>query len=494
MKCTNHQHADTAVVPGFVKIGDKQRAQYWESEATRPPAFGGSTQAEAQLQEFAKEFLPDCMRHPFKSPNEIRQGQFERIRHLVAMAYHEIPVYTAKYKAVGFEPGDLKSWADFQRLPVITKDELIAATHAGTVSRRWPLEDLYSTRSSGSSGKTLLIKVNQESILVDTLQGIRQMWLQSGLRYGPDDVTAMLYTVPWWFDGVGDAFPSAFISSLIAPGAVGQILDELRPHILSCYPTNLKALIPHWDRFDRSNLYLAVIHSEGSTPAERRAWSRALGIPVLDEYSSEEATRMALELPCGHYHVCEDAVHLEVLHPQTFAPQADGESGLAVVTNLLNEAMPFIRYVQGDLVTRPRVPGACHLGWSQLATLDGRANDSFINLQGREIPAGTVLDVTYRWMFDAGIHIKEFELVQKTPDRIQAVLMVDADVPATKIQASLEHLQALLHVCMDHPIQVEAEMPQSFPKRLGKRRPIRRDFPHKPVPEPHACLACSQSA
>ena len=197
---------------------------------------------------------------------------------------------------------------------------------------------------------------------MDTLQGIRQMWLQSGMKYRPEHLTAMLYTVPWWFDAIDGDFPSAFISGLIAPRMVGQILDEMRPHILSCYPTNLKALLPHWDSMDRSNLYMAIVHSEGSTPAERQEWSKKLGIPVLDEYSSEEATRMALELPCGHYHVCEDAVHLEVLHPHTLAPQADGDSGLAVVTNLLNEAMPFIRYVQGDYVTRPKVASPCAPG------------------------------------------------------------------------------------------------------------------------------------
>ena len=41
---------------------------------------------------------------------------------------------------------------DFERLPVITKDELIAAYPDGCVSRRWPTQDLFCTRSSGSSG------------------------------------------------------------------------------------------------------------------------------------------------------------------------------------------------------------------------------------------------------------------------------------------------------------------------------------------------------
>ena len=84
-------------------------------------------------------------------------------------------------------------------------------------------------------------------------------------------------------------------------------------------------------------------------------------------------------------------------------------------------------------------------------------------------------------MFDASINIKEFKLIQQTPDTVRAVLEVDGGIPPAKIQASLLHLQELLHVCMEHPVRVEAELPLSFPKRPGKKRPIRRDFSHKPA-------------
>lgn len=455
---------------------EAKNMQYWESEGTRPQFTGGSWEGGVALTDLSQKYLSRCFHHPFQSLDEIRAGQFDRIRFLVDLAYREIPVYAEKYRAAGFHPNDLRSWQDYERLPVITKDELVEAFPERCVSRRWPLEELFSTRSSGSSGKTLLIKVNEEAILVDTLQGVRQFWLQSGLKYGRDHLTAHIYTVPWWFDKVGDSFPTAFISSLIAPDAISDILGELKPQVISCYPTNLKAIMPYWGRFDHSDIYLAVIHSEGSTRIERREWSKDLGIPVLDEYSSEEATRIALELPCGHYHVCEDSVYLEVLDPQTHQAKADGEAGLAVVTNLLNEAMPFIRYCQGDYVTRPRSADRCLVGWSQLASVDGRVNDSFINRYGRVIPAGTILDVSYRWMFDVGIHLKGFELIQKQPDEIQAVLTVDDHVAAAMVQSSLDHLQKLLHVCMSHPVIVDAEVTRNLPKREGKSRPIRRAF------------------
>lgn len=475
MENSRNSHAEEETGPGFSKVEGDRRLQFWESEATRPAFAGASAGSHRALREHVERHLPACLHAPFRPAEEIQSAQLARVRTLVERA-SEIPVYADKYRAVGFEPGDLKTWEDFERLPVITKDELIEATPARSVSARFPMGDLFSTRTFGTSGKTLIIKVDLGAIFVDTLQGARQLWLQSGLRYRPDHVTAMIYTVPWWFETIEDDFRSVFISGLIAPRTVGRILGEVSHHIVSCYPTNLKALIPFLGSASPDGRYLAIVHSETSSPFERREWSRALGIPVLDEYSSEEATRIALELPCGHYHVCDDTVHLEVLDPVTGRSKDDGETGLAVVTNLLNEAMPFIRYVQGDYVTRPRSPSRCLLGWSQLASIDGRRNDSFVNRSGREIPAGTILDLVYRWMFDAGVYIKEFELVQRAPDEIEARLVAPGSDPQARLLASLEHLQDLLRVCLSHPVRIKAEMVDDIQKRPGKRRLIRREL------------------
>ena len=225
------------------------------------------------------------------------------------------------------------------------------------VNRKFKSDSLFPTRSSGSSGQTLLIRVDYDAILTDTIQGVRQFAMQSGNDYRENDLLAHVYTVPWWYDSIGGKYPTAFISNLIPPARVAQHLRYLAPRTLSLYPSNLDALMPHVDEF-KSTLNVVVTHSEYSSKAQRQEWSRQLGVPVLDEYSSEEATRIALEMPDGHYYVCEDTVHLDVLDPVTMEPQVAGQSGIAVITNLLNEAMPFIRYVQGDYITLPVKPGA----------------------------------------------------------------------------------------------------------------------------------------
>jgi phenylacetate-CoA ligase len=235
--------------------------------------------------------------------------------------------------------------------------------------------------------------------------------------------------------------------------------------------------MPHADEFC-SSMYLAVTHSEHSSPVARRRWSRQLGVPVLDEYSSEEATRIAIELPNGCYHVCDDTVHLDVLDPETMGPQTPGKSGLAVVTNLLNEAMPFIRYVQGDQVTVPANPMPSEINWSQIASIDGRMNDAFINREGRIIAVGSILDATYRWMFDCDLHLAQFEMVQRDHALVEARYVLGRGTTDTKVAGSMEHLSRLLSFCLDHPVQVKARLLDSVSHRAGKQRPIRREIGH----------------
>ena len=456
------------------RAAPRGKLEFWESERTRPDYTRAGDDTPEYFRSAGLDYLKRCMAHPYLPVAQIKQMQFERIYDLVEMAYSDIPVYRDKYKAAGFSPSDLRSYDDIEKIPVITKPELIAAFPTRCLNPRYRSEDLFATRSSGSSGQTLLIRVDYDAVLTDTIQGIRQFAIQSGNKYRPEDLLAHVYTVPWWYDSVGGKYPTAFISNVIPPARVATHLREIAPRILSCYPSNLEALVPHAEEFN-SDLYLAVTHSEYSSRQARTAWGERLGCPVLDEYSSEEATRIALEMPCGHYHVCEDLVHLDVLDPATLKPQIPGQSGIAVITNLLNSAMPFIRYVQGDLVTQPAEPEPCEINWSQISSIDGRMNDSFLNKHGRKVPAGSLLDVTYRWMFDSNLHLAQFELVQKRPDLVVATFVLGGATAETRLRAAISHLEDLLAMCLEHPVNVMANVVASFPAQSGKRRPIRCD-------------------
>ena len=110
------------------------RLQFWEAEHTRPE-FEQGGEENSDLINVANSYLEKCMAHPYLPVEEIRAQQFARIKELVKMAYREIPVYRNKYKKAGFKPSHLKTYDDIQKIPVITKPELVAAFPDQCVNR-----------------------------------------------------------------------------------------------------------------------------------------------------------------------------------------------------------------------------------------------------------------------------------------------------------------------------------------------------------------------
>ena len=106
---------------------DRSCLEFWESEATRPAHKFGSAEKPAPFNAGLEAYLDRCLAHPYLPQEEIKRQKLVRIKQLVELAYNEIPVYRDKYIAAGFSPADLKTYEDIQKIPVITKPELIAA-------------------------------------------------------------------------------------------------------------------------------------------------------------------------------------------------------------------------------------------------------------------------------------------------------------------------------------------------------------------------------
>ncbi len=452
-----------------------KRLEFWESEETKPKSIKPRRSTVNQLDIHYRANLAKIKRRPYSSVDIIREFQWKRIQELVNYAYDSVPFYKKHYGKVGFEPGDLKCWEDFFNLPLVYKEQLIEAGLEKTTSVRFNQDDIFHTRSSGSSGKVLRISVNKDAIIEDTIQGIRQFWLQSNNKYNWNHLLTHVYTVPWWFSSIKGRYETAFISSLIEAEKIVSILNNLNTHILSCYPSNLESILTVSDKLSEK-LYLTVVHSEMSSKEQRRFFSKKLSVPVLDEYSSEELTRIALELPCGHYHVHEDSVFLEVLDEDNLKHIKSDETGLAVGTNLLNKAMPFIRYVQGDYITLPKSKSDCEINWSQIESIEGRLNDSFLKRDGSFVPAGTLLDVSYRWMFDSGVQPYRFEMIQKSYDVVE-INLVAVGLNQKSKNALEDKIKKHMSILLGEDCLIKVNQVSDIKIYKGRKfRPIKRAF------------------
>jgi phenylacetate-CoA ligase len=332
------------------------------------------------------------------------------------------------------------------------------------------LDRLVVSRSSGSSGKVLDICYDSEAMVVYSLAALRLY--RMGFAYRPWHRQLYIYTSPYPFQSLFGLFPMSFVPTLTPIPEIVRALDRIRPHLLVCYPSHLKQIEAELPEATRRNMRLKCVsvNSEMSTQAERDHLATRLGCPVLDEYSSEELTRIAAQCRCGAYHLFEDINYLEI-HP---APGAvPGDPGIIVGTNLHNLAMPMIRYVQHDLGTIVERPCACGWNFRQLVNLQGRKNDSFLMPSGREISSGFLLDATYEILLTWRTAVRDFCLIQGARDRVQLQIVPGEGWNAEIARQIRGRFESFFEPGVAFQIE---EVKECVKTRSGKRNPIIRRF------------------
>ena len=403
---------------------------------------------------------------PRYSRDEMQAWQLTRIRRLVAHAYERSAFYRSLYGEASFEPGDLRSWDDFHRLPIVTKDQVIANFPTRILASGYDLDRLVVSRSSGSSGKVLDIAYDSRAMVTYVLAGLRLY--RMGFNYRPWHRQLYVYTSPYPLSSLFGLYPLVFIPTLAPVPQIVEAIKTRSPDLLVCYPSHLKQVEQSLTERDLEEIHLKAIsvNSEMSTQAERDYLASRFRCPVLDEYSSEELTRIAGQCRHHTYHVFEDINYVEVLR--------EGGSGVGGVfpivgTNLHNFAMPMIRYLQNDL--GDVAEGECPCGWRfrKLVHLQGRRNDSFMLPSGKILSSGFLLDATYEFLLNHRTAIRDFCLIQEAREAVTLQVVAGEGWNALVQRQIEKRFVEFLEPGMRFAV---AEVSECEKTKTGKRNPI----------------------
>ena len=110
----------------------------------------------------------------------------------------------------------------------------------------------------------------------------------------------------------------------------------------------------------------------------RRHIADSLGIELYDIYGLTEIYGPGIGINCQYntgIHCWDDYLYIEIIDPKTLKPVPDGEFGEIVITTLVKEGAPLIRYRTHDLSRI--LPGECPCGSKhpRLDTIMGRTDD-----------------------------------------------------------------------------------------------------------------------
>jgi phenylacetate-CoA ligase len=286
------------------------------------------------------------------------------------------------------EPGDIRSAADWARLPFLTKDELRDAYPFGLACAE-PERVLRVHMSSGTTGNPVVNPFTRADV---------EQWAAVMARcctvagVGARDVIQITPSFGLFTGGFGFHYGAERIGAMVVPIGAGrtslqlQLMRDLGATVLagiSTYPLRILE-VAREERFDLGSLKLrvAILGSEMWSDDLRRLIERELSLTTFDIIGMTETGGPGLGIDCAAregIHVWEDHYFCEVVDPATGRPRAAGEEGELVVSTLTREGLPLIRYRTHDLTrVLSRAPCACGRTHLRLDRLHGRTDDMVI--------------------------------------------------------------------------------------------------------------------
>ena len=285
----------------------------------------------------------------------------------------------------GRESPEIRTEEDFLKIPFTDKADLRNAYPLGI--QAVPDEQVVRIHSSsGTTGKPVIIPYTAKDV---------DDWATMFARcYEIAGVTARdrIQITPGyglWTAGIGFQAGCEKIGAMAIPMGPGntekqlQMMIDLQSTVLcatSSYALLLAEEINKRGLRDKIKLKKGIIGSERWSDAKRNYIARELGIELYDIYGLTEIYGPGIGINCPDQtgmHIFDDFLYTEIIDPKTGEVLPDGEEGEIVITTLVKEGAPLIRFRTHDLSRI--LPGECPCGrhYPRLDTIRGRSDDMF---------------------------------------------------------------------------------------------------------------------
>jgi phenylacetate-CoA ligase len=322
---------------------------------------------------------------------ELAQLQFERLQSTLNRVYRSVAFYRSAFDAHGVNLERLRSIAALRDLPFTTKEDLQKSYPYDMFAV--PLRDIVRIHTtSGTTGKPIVVGYTQNdlrswrecSARLLTAAGVTQHdVVQVALHYS-------LFAEGFGFHQGAERIGASVIPASLATGVTKQIviMRDFKTTVLVSTPSHALNIASSLDEaqvhLERLQLKLGLFSGERWSDVLRRQLEERLHITSIDTYGPTEVMGPGVAGECLQrqgLHINEDHFIVEVVNPQTLEPVAAGEEGELVLTTIMKEGFPLIRYRTGDITRLVAEPCSCGRTFVRMAMVSGRTDD-LILVQG----------------------------------------------------------------------------------------------------------------
>lgn len=276
------------------------------------------------------------------SISEIKNYQFQMLKKFIKHASEQSPFYKNKFQQNGFNPDDLNSLHDLEKIPITSKAELLQNKDDIQI---WnlPTKLIYS-ETSGSTGKPLVFYRDKEWDAWHNASVFRGLswhnahpWEKSGLFWGYNFSFRKRLKVKFF-----DYLQNQKRLFSYRDEEIKKFANRLRKmKYLEGYSSMIYEIAKQINRTERKKDFaLKMIKGTSEKIVEKyqEEVRKAFGKKIISEYGAAEAGIIAFECPEGNMHINMETVIVE---------EIDNE---IVLTNLVSNSFPIIRYRLGDYI------------------------------------------------------------------------------------------------------------------------------------------------
>ncbi|MCQ2578931.1 MAG: phenylacetate--CoA ligase [Treponema sp.] len=314
---------------------------------------------------------------------KLTQLQIEQIDKQVKRLLNSESYYGKVLRDAGIT--GVASQEDFEKLPFSSKDDLRNAYPLGI--QAVPDEEIVRIHSSsGTTGKPVIIPYTAKDVDDWAIQFAR-CYEMAGIT--KKDRIQITPGYGLWTAGIGFQAGCEKLGAMAIPMGPGntekqlQMMQDLQSTVItatSSYALLLSEEIQKRGIRDKIALKKGIFGSERWGDKMRERIKTTLGIEMYDIYGLTEIYGPGIGINCKHetgIHYWDDYIYIEIIDPKTGNPVPDGEEGEIVITTLVKEGAPLLRFRTHDISRI--IPGDCPCGskFPRLDVIMGRSDDMF---------------------------------------------------------------------------------------------------------------------
>lgn len=405
------------IEPLYYKVSGSPRLRYWR-----------------ELE--SSQYLPESV---------LFERQWLRLKEMIDHCWAHNDFYRKRMEEVGLTPQQIQSPEDFRRMPLLSKEEIRQNTPS-MISRGYDKASLLQFKTGGSTGKSLEIYLTEDcSERRNACARRHDRW--SGWEVG---------------EPIGATWGNPKLPTKIKEKARDALLQ---PYIyldtMSVSDASVKSFAEAWAKTKPTllfghahSLYLLALHvrdlgiqainpkgiiatSMMLIPHERQVIESVFGVKVIDRYGCEEVSLIACE--CEKHegmHLNIEHLYIEFLDDEG-APVKTGEPGTIVVTDLMNRAMPFLRYQVEDVGVPTEGKCSCGRGLPLMAHVTGRVADFLVRRDGSRVAGVSLIENTLTKLTG----IEQMQIIQETLNHIRIKLVKGRQFDVAHAQELHDYLQ-----------------------------------------------------